>query len=133
MADGNINSTDSYLEKTSKLIPAEVLALFITMSSMVWAAATTPENVKQWVVLVVAIAVGVVAVPVALLKLKKVTGGMHLGLSVFAFFLWVFNVQHERLPRFTDYQEMETVVGSLLLVFFTFLAPLLIPDSEVKT
>ena len=132
MSEGNISSRDSYFEKTSKLIPADVLALFITMSSFVWSASTTPDNVKRWVVLGVACLVGFVAVPATLWHLRKVKGKVHYALSMLAFFLWVYNVQYERLPKLTDYHEMETLLGSLLLVFFTFLAPLLIPSGELQ-
>jgi hypothetical protein len=130
MATGNITSSDSYIEKTSKLIPAEALALFIALSSTAWSAATTPDDIKRYVVLAIAIVVGFGIVPLVLLRARKVTARSHYVISIVAFFLWVFNVQYDRLPRITDYHEMETLIGSMLLALFTFLAPWLAPQED---
>ena len=130
MAAGNISSSDSYIEKTSKLIPAEALALFMALSSTAWSAATTPEDIKRYVVLGIAVVVGLGIVPLVLLRARKITAPSHYAISIAAFFLWVFNVQYDRLPKITDYHEMETLVGSMLLALFTFLAPWLAPHEE---
>lgn len=123
MANRNISASDSYIDKTSKLIPGEALALFIAMSTTTWQASGMDDERKQWFVFGIAMIIGLAVVPFILYQLQKVSSPRHHAVSIFAFSLWVFNVQYDRLPSFTDEHSTATLVGSLLLGLFTFSAP----------
>ena len=130
MAKGEITTGDSYIEKTSKLIPGEALALFITLSSLTWAAASVEDPLKRNFVLAIALVVAFVAIPLVLYRLQNVRSVPHYVVSVVAFLLWVVNVQYDRLPFYPDDDEPWILAASIALGLFTFLAPLLVPARE---
>lgn len=132
MAKGNasISATDSYIDKTSKLIPGEALALYMGLSGIVWAAAGLSDTEKQYFIFFSALFVGLVAVPLLLWRYQKITSWNHHVISVIGFFLWVVNVQYDRLPQFTDRDSVGVLVAALLLLGFTFLSPLLVPPKD---
>ncbi len=126
---GDVKAGDSYIEKTSKLIPGEALALFLAISGQVWGA-SVPQPTKQTIVLYAAFFVGLVVVPFFLWRLQKVRSVCQHVISVVAFALWVFNSQYERLPSISPYDSLNLAVGSLLLLIFTFMAPFLLPEKK---
>jgi hypothetical protein len=129
MARGDIRTTDTYLEKTSKLIPGEALAFFIAVSSMTWAT-SLDDPTKRNFVAVLAAAVGLIVIPFVLYKFQNVRSKAHYVVSVIAFLLWVFNVQYDRLPFYPDDDAPYILAGSLAVAFFTFLAPAFVPAKE---
>lgn len=130
MATGDVKTQDEYIQKTTKLIPAEALALYLTVSGQIKAFDVSDDAIQRYITLGAAVFIGLVVVPFVLYKLKHVRSGMHYAISVLAFALWVFNAQYDRLPSISDYDSLNVAIGSIVLLIFTFMAPLLLPDSK---
>ena len=130
MATGDVKTQDEYIQKTTKLIPAEALALYLTVSGQIKAFDVSDDALQRYITLGAAVFIGMVVVPFVLYKLKHVRSGMHYVISVVAFALWVFNAQYDRLPSISDYDSLNVAIGSIVLLIFTFMAPLLLPDSK---
>lgn len=128
-----ISTEDSYRDKLAKLIPAEAIALNITLTSTIASAGMTEES-SAWYVLVCSVFVGVVGVPLVLRKVYGVTLlSQHL-MSVFAFVIWVLNVSLDSLqylPGSPQASEMR-LIASLVLIAFTFMAPLIVSSKAAK-
>ncbi len=132
MATRDLNRQDSYIEKTAKLVPAEALALYLTLSGQVKAATMNDMEAQRTITLVVALVVCFVIVPFVLYKLQRVRAPAHYLISMVAFALWVFNAQYDRLPMPPNfpYDSINVAVGSVVLLIFTFLAPFMLPEKE---
>jgi len=72
MAAGDIKSQDAYIQKTAKLIPAEALALYLTISGQVKAATGVSVEDQRYITLTVAVFICLVIVPFVLYKLQHV-------------------------------------------------------------
>lgn len=130
MATGEVKIQDEYVQKTAKLIPAEALALYLTVSGQIKVADISDDAVQRFITLGAAVFIGLVVVPFVLYKLKHVRSGVHYAISIFAFALWVFNAQYDRLPSISPYDSLNVAIGSIVLLIFTFMAPLLLPDPK---
>jgi hypothetical protein len=131
MATGNVKSQDDYIQKTAKLIPAEALALYLTVSGQIKAAGGIETVDRQQMTLAAAVFMGLVIVPFVLYKLQHVRSRVHYAISIFAFALWVFNAQYDRLPPFIAFphDSLNVAVGSIVLLIFTFMAPFMLPEQ----
>lgn len=130
--NGDISSTDSYIDKTSKLIPGEALALFLGLSGIVWTAAGVSDTEKQYFILASAVFVGFVAVPLVLWHYQRIRSVSHYIVSIIGFVLWVLNVQYDRLPKFTERDSVAVLGAAVALIAFTFISPLLVPPKDKK-
>lgn len=130
MSAKTISVNDSYVDKAAKLIPAEVVTLFVAASSMV-SATNLPAESMRFFNLAVAAVCGLVLVPLVLHKLYSVSvkeqTGQHV-VAVLGFMIWVFNVGYDKLPvtLITDQHTYAQLTGALVLMLFTFASPLII-------
>ena len=79
-------------------------------------------NAEAWVVLGLATLIGLADLPLMLSKVNNVQSLPQVGITIFAFFLWVFAVYFQHLSSFTDKHSVAVAAGSLglgLLTFFT--------------
>lgn len=129
MPRGDIDSRASYVDKTARLIPAEALTLFLTISGQI-GATDVDDEVQRMITFWAATIVCLLLVPLVLYKIQRVRSGVHYAISMFAFALWVFNAQYDRLPSvpWMPYDSINQAVGSVVLLVFTFAAPFLLPE-----
>jgi len=120
-----IKADDSYFDKTAKLIPSEAIALFLALSSVI-ATTNLEDDTKGYYLVGAAAVIGVVVIPIVLTNLYSVTLLSQHFVAVLAFLVWIFNVNYDALPKFTDYPTHERLIGSLVLLLFTFLAPIFV-------
>jgi len=104
--------TDSYSDALMKLIPAEVIGVYLAMQSILNA---TPK--PDWVAFLVVFLFGVFATYFYLRVSLKVTSKLQLGLSVGAFCVWAYSM----LPQ--DSSWYDGTYAGLLLIGYTFIAP----------
>ena len=124
-----IGKDDTYIDKAAKLIPAEAIALFVSISSAISTTALNDDD-KGYYLLGTAIVVGVMVIPTVLYKLYRVTLLSQHIIALVAFAIWIFNVNYDALPKITDYPTHERLVGSILLLLLTFLAPIIVKPQE---
>lgn len=106
---------DSYLNRLSKFIPSEVLALYVTLGSALKADAAMPAHL-YWFVLFFCAA----STWVYLRKFQRVTSRVQLAISVGAFLVWAFAMG----GPFVQLAWYRPGYGAVLLPTYTFLVAL---------
>jgi hypothetical protein len=104
---------DSYTDRLLKYIPVEIVAAFLALDNLIRSASELPGYV-HWLVF----AVLVLATPLYLAKVEKVTSKKQLGISTVAFVVWVV-----ALPG--PFGGIVTpVLAAILLILYTLFIPI---------
>ena len=114
---------DDYSDVMMKLIPAEVIGVYLAMQSILINATPKPH----WVAFLIVFMFGVFATYFYLRFSLKVTNKMQLGLSVGAFCVWAYSM----VPQ--DYILHNGTYAGLLLIAYTFIAPKIPLDVKSKS
>ena len=114
-------AADNYTDRLLKYIPAESVALYLTLQGIVLSSVEAPA-LKAW--LWFAFAIGIIGTPLYLWRIQQVSKKMQLAVSTAAFGVWVFALG----GAFASMSWYEPFIGSLALVVFTFFVPLISPD-----
>jgi len=122
MEEALSQTTDYYTDILLKYIPAESVALYLTLQGMVLSSVEAPAlNAWLWV----AFGIGIIGTPLYLWRIQQVSKRMQLAVSTVAFGVWVFALG----GAFAALSWYEPFLGSVMLVVFTFFAPLISPDA----
>ena len=108
--------TDGYATRLLKYMPSEVIALYLTLTSLVRSSAGAGLWL-DWLIF----AVGVVATPLYLWRLQKVRKPLQLVISTGAFVVWAFALG----APFAQLTWYAPVYGGVLLSMYTFLIPII--------
>jgi len=114
---------DTYRDKLLKYIPAEVVALYLTLD-LIWRSTSEAEAWLRWLILIF----GLVATPLYLWRIQRVRKWIQLLVSTVAFLVWTFALG----GPFVSLSWYKAIYGALLLPMFTFLVPLIDPGNEPK-
>ncbi len=107
---------DDYSTRLLKYIPAEVIALYLTLISLLRSAERIGAE-WQWIIFFV----GVVATPLYLWRLLRVRKLLQLVLSTVSFAVWVFALGEP----FAQLSWYAPVYGGILLCVYTFFIPII--------
>jgi len=109
---------DGYLDRLLKYIPAEMVALWISLYGIASSAsADIPFDIIIWLIFL-----GILVItPLYLYRLQKVNDSFQLTLSTIAFAVWVFALG----GPFALFDWYNIVYGALLLPFVTVLIPII--------
>jgi hypothetical protein len=118
----NVPAVDGYSDALMKLIPAEVISVYLAMQSILINGTPKPN----WVAFVVVFMFGVFATYFYLRVSLKVTNKLQLLLSVGAFCVWAYSM----LPQ--DCSWYNGTYAGLLLIAYTFIAPKISLDVKSK-
>ena len=113
---------DDYMNRLLKYIPAETVALYLTLQGIVLSGAADDPNLNTW--LWVIFGLGLIGTTLYLWRLPKVRKVAQLAVSTTAFAVWVFAIG----GAFASLSWYKPFIGSVVLVVFTFFAPLISPD-----
>jgi len=109
---------DDYKSRLLKYIPAEVVAVYLTLDGVVKAAASQlPLKATLWVVFCVLL----IATPLYLWRVAHVTKKPQLAVSTVSFAVWVFTLG----GPFAGLGWYQPAYGALLLPLYTFLIPIM--------
>jgi hypothetical protein len=114
---------DGYTSRLLKYIPAESVALYLTLQGLILSGIGT-QSPAMW--LWITFGIGMVGTPLYLARIVGVSKPIQLAVSTLAFGIWVFALG----GAFASLPWYEPFIGSLVLVTFTFFAPLIDPDSR---
>lgn len=131
MALKAIEKTDTWIEKVTKLIPAEACGLFVAIQSYIGAAADD-DALRYKYTLWAAIGIAIL-VPLFLIKVYQISvqqWQQHL-VSVLAFLIWAFNINPDAFPPFSPFPSQDRIIGPILLLLLTTLAPLFVPARDL--
>jgi hypothetical protein len=112
---------DNYTDRLLKYIPAESVALYLTLQGIV---SSSVEGRALYTWLWFAFGIGIIGTPLYLWRVQQVSKRVQLAVSTAAFSVWVFALG----GAFASLPWYEPFLGSMLLVIFTFFVPLLSPD-----
>ena len=110
---------DDYLTQVAKYIPAEIVTFYISMSGAAYAARNEIPYVPiAWVIFIVGVAVTILYSFV--LYRKNPARVRKIAVTTFAFGVWIFSLggPFQNLPWY------HPVYGTLIIIPFTFVAPL---------
>jgi hypothetical protein len=111
---------DEYLSKVLKLIPAEVVSLYIALAGIIVVGGQEVNGEALfWIIFVVCL----IGTPLYLMKIAKVGDFLQLGISTIAFVVWVFALG----GPFATVSWYQPIYGALLLPIFTFFVPMILP------
>lgn len=127
MSTKAITPQDTYLDRTAKLIPAELLTLYLTLSGMIKNALRFPEEISIALLITCAVLI-IIFTPVVnryVYNIPISAVGQHL-VAMLAFILWIVNVDYAALNFSFIEPSHIALLSSVSLVLFTFLAPLVV-------
>jgi hypothetical protein len=111
-----INANDSYRERLLKVIPSEVLGVYMAANGAVVSMDPSPVWL-QWVIFVIALA----ATPLWLIYFQSVRSVLHNVLAGIGFLIWVMALG----GPFMTIPGYQPAIGSVFLIVFSgFAAPL---------
>ncbi len=114
---------DPYRDKLLKYIPAEIVALYLSLD-LIWRSTAGADSWLRWLILTF----GFVVTPVYLWRIQQVQKKIQLLISTAAFVVWTFALG----GPFVTLSWYKAIYGALLLPMFTFLVPLINPGTEPK-
>jgi hypothetical protein len=112
---------DGYTDRLLKYIPAESVALYLTLQGIVLSSVEA-QALTTW--LWFAFVIGCIGTPLYLWRIQQVSKRIQLAVSTAAFGVWVFALG----GAFASLSLYEPFLGSVVLVIFTFFVPLISPD-----
>lgn len=117
------NKADSYSDRLMKYIPTEIIALYITLDTIIRSSGGNSSStiVINWIVFLFCI----LAIILVLLRKDKVKSMIQISVSVGAFAVWIFALG----GPFLELGWYETLYGALLLPAYTFLVPFIKPEE----
>jgi hypothetical protein len=113
---------DDYVDRLLKYIPAESVALYLTLQGIILSGAAEASSLNTWLWFI--LGVGLIGTAVYQWRVLKIGKVVQLAVSTAAFGVWVFALG----GAFASLSWYEPFIGSLTLVIFTFFAPLISPD-----
>jgi hypothetical protein len=118
--DGTVPVPDEYLSKVLKLIPAEVVSLYVALTGIVYMAGTESNGrTLFWIIFLICL----IGTPLYLMRIAKVSNYLQIGISCLAFIIWAFAIGGQYILAIPGYQP---IYGALLLPIFTFFVPMII-------
>ena len=121
-------SQEPYEQKLLKLIPAETVAVYLSLQGVLVSSMGAPAQAGQlnswlWIIFVSMLVLNAVY----LRRVQKVTDYMQHAILAAAFLVWVFAMG----GPFRSLSFYEPFMGSLALTLFTFVAPLVYRGQQV--
>ena len=108
---------DDYKTRLLKYIPAEVIALYLTLDGLLRPTAAHPIAATKMFIYWLVFAFGLVVTPLYLWRVQNVRKTAQLGISTVAFVVWVYALG----GPFQVMSNYDPLYGSILLPTYTFL------------
>ncbi len=116
-AEGDLYpEADKYTTKLLKYIPAEVIALYLTLDTLIRSADQIPVAVYWGIFLF-----GIIATYLYLWRVENVAKQGQLVISMLAYCIWVFAIG----GPFANLEWYDPIYGGILLPIFTFMVPII--------
>lgn len=116
-------TVDDYKDKLIKHIPAEAIAVYLTLQGIITSDAS-PRATTPW--LWVAFTVGLAGTPLYLWRLQHVSSWVQLSISTVSFAVWVYGLG----GAFARYSWYESWTASVVLIAFTFMVPVVMGNQK---
>ena len=112
---------DPYLSKLIKLVPMEIISVYLTVFNLIKTNAQNPDNnILQWIVFS---AVALIT-PLYLIKIAKITSLIQITLCFFSFCIWVFTIGGPLDGKIIAGYSPQ-FLGAIILPIYTLIIPML--------
>jgi hypothetical protein len=118
-----ISVNDSYWDRLLKVIPAEVVAGYIGINSLI------QGHEKEQMILLVSSIILFIFTPFILKLLHNVTKVFHIIVSMLAYVIWVYALG----GPFAHYGIHDPVIAGVIIILFTFFIPFATKQKPTKT
>lgn len=127
---GPIRTDDRPETKLSKLLPAEVTGLYVTISGLIATSKSQNTDKIMWVTIVLIAIAGLLY----LIKTLKIVNRIHLFVYTVSFFLWAatLNAQTLNNQQFGDFQDIPLWLA-IAATLWTFIVPTLLTSEMVAS
>ena len=112
-----IKRDQNYGEKLLRLIPSEIVAAYIVVTSVI------PESAVKWGYLIVSIIL-FITVPFYMWRIQKVKNILQLIITTIAFAVWTYSLNGGAFKELGLYKSW---IASVILVLWTLIIPIIIP------
>lgn len=119
---GQTSNVDNYLEKITKLIPSEILGVWITIKTMVEGNESIPENRILWGIFIFCLILTFAYIRLLPRELEKKPTVKQGIISVGAFMVWAIAIGGKPFISISWYHP---IYGSILMVLYTVVIPLI--------
>ncbi|KQR66970.1 hypothetical protein [Pedobacter sp. Leaf176] len=119
-ASSNGNTDDPYMAKLVKLVPAEIISIYLAVFTVLKGLNGNPEgnNTLQWIVFVLML----IITPFYLRKVAKIESWRQISVSTFSFIFWVFSMGGPLEGQLILGYTAQTL-GAVFLPIYTLVAP----------
>ena len=118
-----------YFERLIKFIPAEVVAFYIFLKSLVIHLNHDYIEMASWVILIV----GIVGTILYLKNAAMVKNKLQISISTIAFVIWAFAIGGSPVTYLPGDEKDKAIIISLILTIYTFFIPLIAPKLMKKS
>ena len=117
-----IKRDQNYGEKLLRLIPSEIVAAYIVVTSVI------PESAVKWGYLIVSIIL-FITVPCYMWRIQKVKNILQLIITTIAFAVWTYSLNG---GAFKEWGLYKSWIASVILVLWTLIIPIIIPLKKAN-
>jgi len=127
----NVNKPDPYQSKLLKLIPSEIVGVYLTIFGIIkstYGEITLPETsgIITWIVFGILL----VLTPLYLKFVMKVSKGMQIALTTVGFVIWVLTIGGPFSTLETGDSKLIPLLGAIVLPIYTLFIPFVFPKEE---
>lgn len=127
-ANTGTGQIDVYFDKLIKYIPTEVVGVWIAITNVIKSASDIPTNTILWIALVICTVGTGLYILKQTFEAKKPLAIQQTIISTIAFVVWVFALGEP----FNSLDFYRPAYGTLALIFYTFLIPLINPNGDAR-
>lgn len=127
-ANTGTGQIDGYFDKLIKYIPTEVVGVWIAITNVIKSASDIPTNTILWIALAICTFGTACYILKQTIVPKKPLAIRQTIISTIAFVVWVFALGEP----FNSLDFYRPAYGTLAMIFYTFLIPLIMPVADNK-
>lgn len=127
MDDKPTSEDDKYISKIIKLVPAEIISVYLAVFNLIESSTQQPAGSKnlQWIVFLLIVAI----TPFYLKKVAKITSTRQVLFCTFSFVVWVLSMGGPLKDELIGGYTMQ-FLGAIFLPIYTLIIPLVYDQTQ---
>lgn len=127
MDDKLTSEDDKYISKIIKLVPAEIISVYLAVFNLIESSTQQPAGSKnlQWIVFLLIVAI----TPFYLKKVAKITSTRQILFCTFSFVVWVLSMGGPLKDELIGGYTMQ-FLGAIFLPIYTLIIPLVYDQTQ---
>lgn len=127
MDNQSSNEDDKYISKIIKLVPAEIISVYLVVFNLIDSSSQQPAGTKnlQWIVFLLIVAI----TPFYLKKVAKISSTRQVLFCTFSFVVWVLSMGGPLKDQLIGGFTMQ-FLGAIFLPIYTLIIPLVYDQTQ---